>query len=118
HGHPRLACRPGRKTWMPATRLRQGFAGPRTHSAGVAIAKTASAGVTSFGMRVGLTSPHFSHHEPVRRWMMVAWRRPSWTVAPEALLRFCFFGLRGFVGDAALSTRRGNACQAGAARAL
>src|SRR6185437_3330149 len=63
-------------------------------------------------------SPHFSHHEPVRRWMMVAWRRPSWTVAPEALLRFCFFGLRGFVGDAALSTRRGNACQAGAARAL
>ena len=38
-------------------------------------------------------------------------------IAPPALLHLVF-GLRGFAGDAALSTRRGDACQRGAARAL
>jgi hypothetical protein len=35
------------KTWMPGTRLRQGFAGQRSHTAGVAFAKTARPGMTS-----------------------------------------------------------------------
>ena len=40
-------------------------------------------------------------------------------VAPRALLRFGFFGVCvGSWVDAALSTRRGGACQTGAARAL
>jgi hypothetical protein len=34
------------KTWMAGTRLRQGFAGPQSHLAGEALAKTASPGMT------------------------------------------------------------------------
>jgi hypothetical protein len=36
---------------MPGTRLRQGFAGPRTHSAAEALAKAARPGMTKEGER-------------------------------------------------------------------
>jgi len=43
-GHPRLSSSIGAKTWMPGTRLRRGFAGPRTRLAGVALGEDGKAG--------------------------------------------------------------------------
>jgi hypothetical protein len=36
--------------WVPGSRLRQGFAGPRTHSAAEALAKAASRETTTWGV--------------------------------------------------------------------
>jgi len=40
-----------RKTWMPGSRLRQGFAGRQHRSAAEALAKAASPGMTNFEHR-------------------------------------------------------------------
>ena len=71
-----------------------------------------------------LTSPHFSHHRAVGRGMMLAWRVPSWTMAPEALVRFAFclvsVGLSVMPRCrrvAATRVRRGGACLGGLGQA-
>src|SRR5205814_1260288 len=56
------------KTWMPGSRLRQGYAGPRTHSAAEALAKAASPGIMSCGATKRKTRA-ISVSETTRVWL-------------------------------------------------